>query len=344
MNRSVLMLYDISDENIAELENVLREVDEKYFVKNEQEAFGYLFDDKIDMIVVEQESELLENLLKFVEMNKCHVPIVCITNSYNDDSVTRLYEKGVSEVFVKPFSERLLKVKAKKIISNKWFRDNLDGMLLTSNDDVAKSRSTIIIAMSILAESRDGSTGQHIFQMQKVTSIIAKKYRELYPRDLSEKELDEIILFSPLHDIGKISIPDEVLKKKGKFNDEDMEIMKNHTLMGENLLLNTQRQLGETEDLLRVAIEIAKYHHEKFDGSGYPCGLSGNEIPLSARIVAVADVYDALMSPRVYKDGFEHNEVVDVIMRGDERISENQFDPKVLEAFKATQSELKHLY
>ncbi len=343
MDRSSVMLYDISGENLDGLKVALQDIDKVYIVKDEKEAIRHLIYTDVDLIIVE-ESKFLDEFLKFVELNKCQVPIVCITQNFDDDNVVKLYEKGFSEVFCKPFSEKIINIKLKNLILNKWNRDNINNKRLSSNGDIAKSRSIIIIAMSILAESRDGSTGQHIFQMQKVTSVIARKYREMFPRELSEKELEEIILFAPLHDIGKISIPDEVLKKPSKFNEEDMEIMKNHTLMGENLLLNTQRQLGETVELLRVAIEIAKYHHEKYDGTGYPLGLVGDEIPLSARIVAIADIYDALMSPRVYKKGFKHNEVVDIIIKGDSRISRNHFDPKVLEAFKATTSELKHLY
>ncbi len=343
MNKSSVMIYDVPNEYNSQLNSILQEVQKVYFVENEEEAFLYLLKDRVDLVITNQDSKYLDDLLKFIELNKCHVPIACITSSYDSDEVTILYEKGIADVFVKPFSEKLLKIKVKNLISNKWFRYNLNGIMLNREDEIAKSRGIIIIAMSILAESRDGNTGQHILQMQKVTSIIARKYKELFPKNLTEKELEEIILFSPLHDIGKISIPDTVLKKPGKFSLDDMEVMKDHTVLGGSMLFNTQRQLAETQDLLRVAIEIAKYHHEKYDGSGYPCGLAGEEIPLSARIVAVADVYDALLSPRIYKKGFKHEDVVKMILVGDDKMSPSQFDPKVLEAFAAASEELKQL-
>jgi putative two-component system response regulator len=206
----------------------------------------------------------------------------------------------------------------------------------TVNKAKIASRRSVILGMSLLAEGRDEDTGDHINRIQLYTGILARKIHENNKERLSREEMEQIILYSPLHDIGKVSIPDSILFKPGKLTTEEFDAMKIHTSFGSDVLTQTEHQMVTDSETIRVAIEIAKYHHEKFDGSGYPEGLKGDSIPISAQIVALADIYDALTSKRVYKKAFAHELACDIILNGDGRTEPQHFSPDVLSAFAQT--------
>jgi putative two-component system response regulator len=177
-----------------------------------------------------------------------------------------------------------------------------------------------------------------------LTNIIAKKISAWYPEFVSKEMAEIITTYSPLHDIGKVSVPDSVLKKSGKLTAEEFDQMKSHAKSGGDLLRQISELLPNERNQLQIAIEIAESHHERFDGTGYPGKLSGENIPISARIVSVADVYDALRSPRSYKPGFTHEEAMDIILKGDGRTEPTHFDPIVLRAFKEINQDLREAY
>lgn len=309
-----------------------------YKAKSLDDAKKIIDEFEIDLILLDYAYlkdyfENAKNILNLINIKK--IPILCTLYKRDDYFEACILEKGISECIKKPYNEKLVKAKVRKAIKSEIDKNKVN--------EIDKSRNIIIIAMSILAESRDRSTGEHIFNIQSITKIIANKYKEMYPFELTNKELEEIILFSPLHDIGKIPIPDSVLKKNGIFTTNDFSIMKKHTILGGEMLLKTQNTIASGDTLLRVAIEIATYHHEKYDGTGYPYGLKGDDIPISARIVALADVYEALISPRRYKKGMQHEDVMNIILKGDDRIKPTHFDPKVLNAFECARDEIKLL-
>jgi putative two-component system response regulator len=198
-----------------------------------------------------------------------------------------------------------------------------------------ESRQVTIFALAKLAESRDPETGQHLERIQRYCRELA--WGVLREDECGAEEDDSfaetIYLTSPLHDIGKVGVPDSVLLKPGRLTDREFEIMKGHTRIGAETLEAALTEFPEGE-YLRMARDIALHHHECFDGSGYPTGCVGEAIPLAARIVALADVYDALTSRRVYKDAFAHEIARDIILR--KRTS--QFDPRVVEAFVTRES------
>jgi len=201
-----------------------------------------------------------------------------------------------------------------------------------------EARDAIILALAKLAESRDPETGAHLERVQifcrRLSQALAET--EKYAAEIDENFISSIFRSSPLHDIGKVGIPDRILLKKGRLTPEEFEIMKTHTTIGGNTIRGlVQHRRGQS--FLRMGMEIAYYHHEKFDGSGYPRGLAGEQIPLSARILAVADVYDALTSRRVYKPAMSHEEAA-VIIRGG---CGKHFDPDVVDAFLRRQDEIR---
>ncbi len=196
-----------------------------------------------------------------------------------------------------------------------------------------------ILAMASLAETRDSDTGNHIRRTQFYVKALAEKLKT-HPRFagyLTDQTITTLFKSAPLHDIGKVGIPDRILLKPGKFEPAEFEIMKTHTTLGRDAIQDAEKRLGTKVEFLTMAKEIAYGHQEKWDGSGYPEGLAGDVIPISARLMAVADVYDALISRRVYKDGMPHEKAVSIIVEGKGK----HFDPDMVDAFVGLQDEFR---
>ena len=197
--------------------------------------------------------------------------------------------------------------------------------------EVQAIQDVTIMAMTSLAETRDNETGNHIRRTQLYVKTLAERLRH-HPRFehvLNDRMIELLYKSAPLHDIGKIGIPDSILLKPGKLTVEEFEVMKTHTTLGRNAIDEAERRLGMRVAFLSVSKEIAYSHQEKWDGSGYPQGLAGDAIPVSARLMAVADVYDALISKRVYKPAFSHDQACNTIVRG----KGTHFDPDMVDAF-----------
>ncbi|WP_343869447.1 two-component system response regulator [Caenispirillum bisanense] len=198
--------------------------------------------------------------------------------------------------------------------------------------EVVMTQDVTIRALASLAETRDNETGNHIRRTQYYVRRLAEELRghARFAADLDDRTIDLLFKSAPLHDVGKVGIPDAILLKPGRLTDEEFTIMKRHAALGrEALLAALDGQADQGVDFLRYAMEIAAGHHEKWDGSGYPAGLAGEAIPLSARLMAVADVYDALISRRVYKPAFPHEKAVAIITEG----RGSHFDPDIVDAF-----------
>jgi putative two-component system response regulator len=190
-------------------------------------------------------------------------------------------------------------------------------------------------------ETRDNETGNHIRRTQYYVRALARRLQShpAFAGYLVEHQIDILFKSAPLHDIGKVGIPNSILLKPGKLAPEEFEIMKTHTTLGHDAIENAERQLGVTVEFLACAKEIALSHQEKWDGSGYPRKLAGNTIPISARLMAVADVYDALTSRRVYKDAMRHDQAVAIIIEGRGK----HFDPDVVDAFAEITEEFRDI-
>ena len=208
-------------------------------------------------------------------------------------------------------------------------------------EEVAQIRDATIMAMASLAETRDNETGNHLKRTQTYIRALGMKLRD-HPhfRDfLTEDNLESLYKLAPLHDIGKVGIPDAILLKHGKLTEEEYQIMKMHPTLGGNAISAAERGLPTPNRFLHIAREIAIGHHEKWDGSGYPAGLRGDAIPISARLMAVADVYDALICKRIYKEPFSHEQAVAYILQA----KGEHFDPDVIDAFLAIQDEFRQI-
>jgi putative two-component system response regulator len=211
----------------------------------------------------------------------------------------------------------------------------LEAFVLEQVQEITDSQMATIIALARLAESRDDQTGGHLERVQRFCRLIASKLSEQEQFGIIDRTfIDNIELASALHDIGKVAISDLILLKPTELTEDEFELMKSHTVLGAETLEAVNREYPNS-DFVEMGIKIARWHHERWDGSGYPDRLAGEDIPLAARIMAVADVYDALMSARSYKLGFSHGDSRDIIVSESGR----QFDPRVVEAFLAVEGE-----
>ena len=217
--------------------------------------------------------------------------------------------------------------------SLRWNRD-LERVVHERSEELVRTHRGILFGIAKLSEYRDNETGMHVERMCAYSRTLARELRRRGAR-IDDQWVDDIALAASLHDIGKVAIPDAILLKPGRLTDSEFEKMKEHVSVGEEALHAVHKEVGASR-LLDMGIEIAGGHHEHWDGSGYPRGLSGSDIPLSARIVAVADVFDALMSKRVYKEAMPFDQVKTIIDEG----SGKHFDPEVVEAFHAVSKAL----
>jgi putative two-component system response regulator len=208
----------------------------------------------------------------------------------------------------------------------------LEAEVQRRTQEIVAVQEVTILAMASLAETRDTDTGNHIRRTQFYVRALAEKLRR-HPRFSyfldDDKTIDLLFKSAPLHDIGKVGIPDHILLKPGRFAEEEFEIMKTHCTLGRDAIIAAERRLGLDLPFLAFAKEIAYSHQEKWDGTGYPEGLSGDDIPISGRLMAVADVYDALICRRVYKEGMPHEKAVGIIHES----SGVHFDPDIVDAF-----------
>ena len=206
-------------------------------------------------------------------------------------------------------------------------------------EELRTSQEVTMVALASLAEARDNETGNHLFRTQHYVLVLANHLREhaRFSDVLDDAAIDRLFQAAPLHDIGKVGIPDRILLKPGRLDAQEFEIMKTHPTIGRDAINTAQRRAGVRVPLLETAMEIALSHQEKWDGSGYPEGLIGEAIPLAARLMAVADVYDALISRRVYKDAMPHAQACAIMAVG----RGQHFDPDIVDAFLAREADFQ---
>lgn len=245
------------------------------------------------------------------------IPVIFVTARTQDEDQIRGFSVGAVDYITKPISPYIAKARIKTHIALSDQKKSLEIEVLRKTKELRDIKLEIIKKLGKAAEYKDNETGLHIERMSRYAYWIAKEY------GLKESFCDLILNAAPMHDIGKIGIPDNILKKPGKLDDEEWSIMTSHTSIGRDILEGTKG------DILSIAKIVAYQHHEKWNGKGYPKGLVGEKINIFARIVAVADVFDALTSKRPYKDGWSIEEAITLIKKE----SGEHFEPKVVECF-----------
>lgn len=266
------------------------------------------------------------------------IPIIFLTALAELENEKKGLELGAVDYVTKPISPFIFMARIKNHLALKSMADFLKSRNAFLKIEVAKRTHEIesgqdvtILAMTSLAETRDSDTGNHIRRTQHYVKALAEKLRD-HPKFawyLTDTNINLLFKSAPLHDIGKVGIPDSILLKPGKLTTEEFEIMKTHTTLGFEAIAHAEKSLGAKVEFLTCAKSIILSHQEKWDGSGYPQGLSGEDIPIAARLMAVADVYDALICRRVYKEPMPHNDAVIIMTKG----SGIHFDPDIINAF-----------
>lgn len=272
------------------------------------------------------------------------IPVIFLTAKSEEDEEQKGLELGAVDYITKPIIPSIVLARIKAQLQVKAAADFLKDKAAYLEEEVAKRTQEVmaiqdvtILAMASLAETRDSDTGNHIRRTQHYVKALAEKLKPnpRFTEYLTDNNINTLFKSAPLHDIGKVGIPDCILLKPGRFEAHEMEIMKTHTTLGRDAIQQAENALGVKVEFLTIAKEIAFCHQEKWDGSGYPEGLSGDNIPISARLMAVADVYDALVSRRIYKEGMPHEKAVQIIVEGKGR----HFDPDMVDAFVEIQGE-----
>lgn len=352
MNDTILIVDDVML-NIDMLTEILRERYTIMAAVSGENAIKLLGRRKPDLVLLDISMPGIDGfgVLEFMKANKelANIPAIFVTGEHDEFSEEKGLDLGAVDYIKKPYNAAIVKTKVRNHLELKAYRDKLELLvgertkkLEESTKQLAASNEAIIMCMSLMSEGHDSVTGEHIGRIKTYTRILTNKMMELYPELLTPETAEQIVLFSQLHDVGKVYIPDSILKKPGALTKEEFDVIKTHTSHAAELLRKAVTFFPDGANVnLDVAVEIAESHHEKYDGAGYPHGLKGEDIPLSARIVSVADVYDALRSARPYKGEITHSEAVDIILKGDAKTVPEQFDPKVLKAFQSVQEEFE---
>lgn len=258
------------------------------------------------------------------------IPVIFLTAKADDDAEIRGFELGALDFITKPFSPLVLKKRIELHIQT-------DKIVKESTKSLREMQNAMISVIAELVEDRDAVTGKHIARTEMYLEILLRGMRErnVYTDDISDWDLDLLIPSSQLHDVGKIAISDLILNKPGKLSAEEFAVIKTHTTEGERIIDEISRKTKHNEFLSHAKL-FAGYHHEKWNGTGYPRGLSGMDIPLHGRIMALADVYDALVSERPYKKAFTHKEALEII----EKDAGSHFDPALTAVFLEVSDEI----
>lgn len=340
-NRETILIVDDSAMNRMLLSDILSDTYNIIEAEDGEQAIAILQQhaSEISIVVLDMVMPKVDGFGVLEAMNENRwiqfLPVVSISTESSPEFVERAYSLGVTDFINRPFDELIVIRRVSNTIKLYAKQRKLTNMVANEIFEKEHNGSLMITILSHIVEFRNGESGMHVINIGTLTEIllnqISKKDDRYY---LPYAERDLIVKASALHDIGKISIPEEVLNKPGKLTDEEFEAMKQHTVIGYQMLSD----LGfQDEPLVKVSREITRWHHERYDGRGYPDGLKGDEIPLSAQIVSLADVYDALTSERVYKPAFSHEKAVQMILNGEC----GAFNPLLLECLVEAQEAIR---
>lgn len=340
-NRETILIVDDSAMNRMLLSDILADTYNIIEAEDGEQAIAILQQhaSEISIVVLDMVMPRVDGFGVLEAMNENRwiqfLPVVSISTESSPEFVERAYSLGVTDVINRPFDELIVIRRVSNTIKLYAKQRKLTNMVANEIFEKERNGSLMITILSHIVEFRNGESGMHVMNIGTLTEIllnqISKKDDKYY---LPYAERDLIVKASALHDIGKISIPEEVLNKPGKLTDEEFEAMKQHTVIGYQMLSD----LGfQDEPLVKVSREITRWHHERYDGRGYPDGLKGDEIPLSAQIVSLADVYDALTSERVYKPAFSHEKAIQMILNGEC----GAFNPLLLECLVEAQDAIR---
>ena len=357
MRDHTILIVDDEPMNINILMELLQDKYRLLAAKNGEQALARIEANHPDLILLDIMMPGMDGFevckrLRAKEETK-DIPIIFVTAMNDELDETHGLSLGASDYLRKPISAAIVEARVRNQLALrdatqalKRQNETLEEMVQARTKELDMTRDITIHCMASLAETRDNETGNHIRRTQHYVKELAVAMRDHadFCAFLDDHMIDLLFKSAPLHDIGKVGVPDNILLKPGKLTHDEFEIMKQHAVQGRDAIVAAETAIrsgdekGVTEFLV-YAMEIAHGHHEKWDGTGYPQGQAGDEIPLSARLMAVADVYDALISARVYKPAFSHEKAVGIILEGRGK----HFDPRVVDAFEQIQEKFREI-
>ena len=341
MRKDKVLIVDDVELNRDILSAALEDQYDILTAENGKEAMDIVLrnPDDISIILLDLMMPVMDGYDVLVKLNETNlserIPVIMITGEDNVETITRCFDLGADDFVAKPFNNKLVKVRVRNAIglyknmnrlSDVVFIQNLQ--LKEKNDKLDHINQKIVELLGSVVEYRDIESGEHIQRIKKYTNIFATQIMKDYPEyNITPEIIKEMTVASMLHDIGKVSIPDSILLKNGKLTTEEYEAMKNHTINGSDIIMDMKDTWGE--EFHKICFDICRYHHERYDGKGYPEGLSGETIPIAAQIVALADCYDALVNDRPYKKALPKQVAFDMIQNGECGC----FSEKILKSF-----------
>jgi putative two-component system response regulator len=330
----------VVDDNLANLKNIQLQLSDSYnyqvvLAKSGLQALQICIQRIPDLILLDVDMPEMDGFetLKRIKDNSLlsRIPVIFLTANHDIATEIRALESGVVDFITKPVEKSILHHRLQLHLNLARYQQNLE-------ETVKELEDSIVLSFSEMIESRDKNTGDHVQRTQIYVTLLGRELiaQAHFANELNDKELSLITRGALLHDIGKIGISDTILLKPDRLDDTEFNIMKTHTTIGAEIL-ETMYRRTPTQYYLKYAKQIAEGHHEKYDGSGYPYGLKGEEIPLCSRIMAVADVYDAVVADRIYRKAMPPQEAYNLIVTG----KGTHFDPAVIDAFVVVRSEME---
>lgn len=330
--RQLILIVDDSELNRTLLSEMLKDDFRILEASNGRECLDALeqYGMGISLVLLDINMPVMDGFEVLVQMNRNHwiedIPVVMISSDDTESNIKRAYDMGVSDYIRRPFDAQIVFRRVFNTIKLYAKQRRLITLVTDQIDEKEKNNQIMIRILSQIVEFRNGESGLHVEHINILTGLLLERLVQKTDHyDLTWSDQYRITLASALHDIGKIGIDDKILNKPGRLTKEEFEIMKSHTLIGASILENLG--LYQEEPLIKTAYQICRWHHERYDGKGYPDGLRGDEIPISAQVVSVADVYDALVNERVYKKAITHEKAIEMILNGECGV----FNPILLE-------------
>lgn len=335
-NKPVVLCVDDEPTNLKFIKEILKNDYQVYLAPSGERALIFLRLKIPDIILLDVEMPRMSgyDVIRELKGNPVWegIPVVFLTGLEGRDNEEAAFVLGAVDYILKPISAGVLKARVKLHIELEAYRRNLEELVDIRTQQLTQTQDCILDVLANVTSYRDQETGGHIkrttYYTEVIVDLLMENPVEGYIPD--EDYAVSMIKSARLHDIGKVAVPDSILLKPGKLTAAEFNAIKLHTIYGAQLIDNAMTELGETSSFLDVAREIIIGHHERWNGAGYPNGLSGTDIPLSARLMAIVDVYDALISHRPYKEPFSHETAIDIIV-GD---AGTHFDPKLIEICK----------
>ena len=346
----IILVVDDDSTSLKLAEKILEQDYRVALVNKGELVFAYLEKNTPDLILLDLNMpdvdgfEVIDKLKASDKHNE--IPVMFLTANQDTIVEGQCLEAGAIDFVTKPFVPLVLRNRVKRILELYSYRKNLENMVSEQSrtiqertERISQIQNAVIVGMADLIEERDNMTGKHVLSTQHYVEMLCNALKEkgLFKDQLTDDYISNTVKATPLHDIGKIRIPDAILQKPGKLTSEEYKFIQNHTRYGAEIIDNI---LGDVEesDYLQVARDIALYHHERWDGTGYPEKLSGEAIPLCARIMSLADVFDALYEERVYKKAIRPiTNVFEILEEG----RGSQFDPLIFDTFVGMEDRIK---